>query len=273
MSVVGLTDATWQIFVPQQALQHRFLLHGVLGLAALHMCHDVPEKRETYLPVSQHYQDLAFSAFREALLNQIGPDNCHAMMAFSIIAMVYAMAPSNTSPSSTVVERMLVLENFLQCIGTISDAGWEWLLTGPFGIFLDINTRIQLDDPQDDDQRLLERLRQINNGSLRLVDPSGHQTIEATMQVLERTYRGGELLVLGFLALCDSSYIDMLRKEHRVALLVFVHWGIPLHRLRRLWWVGDMANLLVTQIAPILEVLGEEWGTAIEAVRMRISTP
>lgn len=271
MSVVGLTDATWLIFVPQQALKHGFLLHGVLGLAALHMCHDVPEKREAYLQLSQHYQERAFGAFHD-VLDKIGPDNCNAMMAFSIIAMVFAMATPNTGPETKVVDRMLVLLSFLQCIGTISAAGWEWLHDGPFGIFLDIDTRIELDDPQEEDQRLLQRLRQINDASLSLVDPSRHETIEATIQFLERTYRGGEILALAFLASCGPSYIAMLRREHRVALLVFVHWAIPLHRLRRLWWVGDMANMLIAETAPTLEKLGSEWYTAIEAVRTRIST-
>lgn len=268
LSVVGLTDETWQDFVPRQALKQVYLLHGLMGLAALHLAHTMPEKCEPYLLLTRRYQDTAFLTFQDEL-DRIGPDNCHAMMAFSVIATVYAIATPDVFPNGKVVDRVMVLLSFVQGIGTIADAGREWITNGPFGLFLDIESRIQLDPLNNADERLLERLRRINDTSLKLVDPSGHWTITSAIDLLEKTFQGGDLMVLAWLCMCGSSFIAMLRQEHRVALMVFIHWAIPLHRLKRLWWVGDMADLLVAEISPVLDSLGVEWHIAVEDVRAR----
>jgi hypothetical protein len=271
LSVVGITDATWQLFVPRQALTHRFLLHGLMGLAALHLANTttLAEEREAYVRLTQTYQDSAFRLFSESLDN-IGPGNCDAMMAFSIMAMVFATAMPKALADTSVLDRTFALLSFLQGIGTVTEAGREWLVDGPFGLFLDIDSRIPLEVPSGEDEAMLARLRRINDGAVGLVDPAGYDAIELAISRLERTFRGGELMVLAWLSMCGEGYIAMLRQGHRVALLVFLHWALPLHRLERLWWVEDMAHRLVDEVSPTLERLGPEWLAAVQHVRARL---
>lgn len=70
---------------------HVFLLHGILALAAIHLGHLNPNQRSFYLVKSFSHQNLALQAFQTAL-QDISPNNCEAIAAFSILLSVQSYA-------------------------------------------------------------------------------------------------------------------------------------------------------------------------------------
>ena len=272
LSVAGQTEELWQVYVPRQALQHDFLMHGIMAVASLHISHERPDDSEKYFEMSTKHQQNAFSLFKNQL-HHVNNYNCHALFAFAVLAMVFAVGPapqtSAMSPAA-MMERIFVLADFLQGIGTVTELGREWIVDGPFGDLADIANRLQPLDLTEDDQRLLTRLRQLNDSFLEVVDPTAHASIRASIDVLEMAFRGGELLTLAWLSMCGDGYMNLLRQGQRLAQLTLLHWCILLNRLRRLWWVKDHATLLFNHIAPNLIPLGNDCSDAIEEIRSRL---
>lgn len=276
ISTADFNDSVWQDFVPSQAFQHPFLLQAIFGATTLHLCHyaSSPTEQTRYRRLTRHYQDLAFAAF-SAALPHFDKSNCHAMFAFSIFAMIFAIAapPDPATPPSQpqkALDRVFTLFNFLNSIGTIAATGWVWMSDGPFGPYFDIDNRIEVSPLSVQDREMLSRLRKLNDNLLAFLDPSGCSAVTQALDALQKVMGTGEMLVMGWLSMCGERFVEMLKQSHRLALLVFLHWTIPLNRLRRLWWVEDMAERLVEEVGPELEGLGDEWRVAVEEVRVRV---
>jgi hypothetical protein len=96
---------TWAIKVVQIAFAHSFLLQGILALAALHMASLNTDEKEHLSIVAASKQDAALKDFRRQLEN-ITPQNCDAIFAFSFLAEYYIPASAGTviNPAATFME-------------------------------------------------------------------------------------------------------------------------------------------------------------------------
>lgn len=113
----GVSDDVWQVFVPHEALKFDYLMNGILSMAAMHLATDECTKPAEYIKLGSQHQDSAFTSFR-ASLNNIDRDNRHAMFAFSIIAMTFAIASaqegSGDSHSIRPTDIVWILFKFVQ---------------------------------------------------------------------------------------------------------------------------------------------------------------
>jgi hypothetical protein len=57
----------WMQYVPQQALQNSFLMHGILALSALHLAYLSNYQETKYLQLCDKHQSIALKRFREIL--------------------------------------------------------------------------------------------------------------------------------------------------------------------------------------------------------------
>ncbi|KAJ6104102.1 hypothetical protein N7523_010422 [Penicillium sp. IBT 18751x] len=96
---------TWATTVVQIAFVHQFLLQGVLALAALHMASLNTSEKESLSILAASKQDAALQEFRPQL-EDITPQNCDAILAFSFLAEYYIPASAGTviNPSATFME-------------------------------------------------------------------------------------------------------------------------------------------------------------------------
>ncbi|EHY59579.1 hypothetical protein HRR83_001146 [Exophiala dermatitidis] len=205
------TGDLWQKYVPRKALQYDFLLQALLAFAALHMTtlkieqeqqkeqqqqqqhqHDVdyssrPEAHiyeistsltnstrpaAFYLRKALEYQNRAVTLFRGSV-QDVTPENCSAVFAFSSITMLFAMAvpgiEATISASSTLsaapsassspftfsagspgqsagvpyrqnltpMESIFALFEYLRGVAIVSGLGREALRKSPFRLILD----------------------------------------------------------------------------------------------------------------------------------------
>jgi hypothetical protein len=57
-------EHVWQIVVPQLAVKHPFLMHGILASSALHLAHVLPERQQEYTVLAANHESMALPAFR-----------------------------------------------------------------------------------------------------------------------------------------------------------------------------------------------------------------
>lgn len=62
------------------------MLRGVLAIAALHLAHFMPERREYYVAQAAHHQEIGLRA-ATSLLTNLTEENCSAVYIFSAFTL------------------------------------------------------------------------------------------------------------------------------------------------------------------------------------------
>lgn len=103
---------TWATRVVQLAFTHPFLLQGILALSALHLASLKADEKAKFSILAASKQDAALKDFRRQLDN-ITPQNCDAIFAFSLLAQYYIPASAGTviNPAATFMH-----DNFFDAI-------------------------------------------------------------------------------------------------------------------------------------------------------------
>ncbi|KAI5303056.1 hypothetical protein KEM56_000083, partial [Ascosphaera pollenicola] len=128
-------EKVWKDYVPEEALTHPFLMHGILALAALHLlsgCNAENPKRRKYAELATMHQHLALSDFRPQL-NNVTATNCTAVFAFSCVVAALAFSFSRYV-GKTLQEDPLIelLQDFMLFRGveSVIETYFEHLLRG-----------------------------------------------------------------------------------------------------------------------------------------------
>ncbi|GLA45928.1 hypothetical protein AnigIFM63604_007887 [Aspergillus niger] len=88
------TDKIWRLVVPELAYKNVFLLHGLLACTSLHRAHmssGHTNQEKVFLLRAYHHQEIALPQFRYAIEHPT-EDNCHAILAFAHLLVVYSFA-------------------------------------------------------------------------------------------------------------------------------------------------------------------------------------
>ncbi|KAK0127437.1 hypothetical protein ONS96_006976 [Cadophora gregata f. sp. sojae] len=81
----------WQVHVPDMAIEHIFLLDGLLAISALHLAHLETGAKKSWLQTALRYQDLTLAGLNKALC-RISSDNCEAVAVCSIFVLLLSIA-------------------------------------------------------------------------------------------------------------------------------------------------------------------------------------
>ncbi|CDM29123.1 Aflatoxin biosynthesis regulatory protein [Penicillium roqueforti FM164] len=161
------TDPIWRYIVPEEALLHPFLMHGILALSSLHLARTGPEltRRASYLNRAVAHQNQALALFRE-LLGDVKESNAKAMFAFAGIVVIYTFAfphtPDVQDPWSCVDDlyQVLVLARGVQQVIYAPRDFTSFLEDSSFGPIL------QAEETQgsipEDTTAMLKQLREAN---------------------------------------------------------------------------------------------------------------
>ncbi|TEA21058.1 Sterol uptake control protein 2 [Colletotrichum sidae] len=86
------TEELWQTAIPEMACSHKFLMHGLLALSALHYAHSHPRERRRWDLVSVHHQNLALRFFATRLAD-IDKSNCEAYFFLASLIFIVSVYP------------------------------------------------------------------------------------------------------------------------------------------------------------------------------------
>jgi hypothetical protein len=110
---------TWQVVIPEVAYSYEFLMHGILGLSALHLAYLKPERYSHYLAGAGFHMSLGLRSYRRVLLSP-SRDNCYALFCFSSLIMVYIYASPTDFPESHTANGLdSIVELLGLCRGTL----------------------------------------------------------------------------------------------------------------------------------------------------------
>ncbi|KAL9105798.1 MAG: hypothetical protein Q9227_009100 [Pyrenula ochraceoflavens] len=269
----------WQCVVPQEALSHVFLLHGLLALSALHLAYgDNVAKRSMYIESAVRHQDAAVTLFRRELSN-INRSNCSALFAFSsliaVFAFEFARVPGKDGTTSPGEQKSAVDEIFeiivlLRGIQAVLDTAKEWLLEGTMGLLLQSRQK-QIDrierlspGPEEDVACAIDRLLARNETEAVFgTEGSKHRvTYQIVLHSLRLAFARAKMeprdrgMCLIWPVTVDTEYAQLLKSKQPMALLILAHYAVMLHKIDESWWGNGWGRMVVEDVSKTLD---QDW--------------
>lgn len=268
----------WQHIVPQEALQHAFLMHGILAVSALHLAHLRPSYSQYYTDVSMHHYTSAVEQFR-TILEEITPTNAAAVFIFSSLLACVSFAipqelPETAAVSFTpldILQKMIDIFTLERGVQTVLEASWTWVKDGSIKpLMVHIPTEPENDLRGDEEQALKSLESRIRNEN-----KSEDLKIEAlnSLRLLRAIHPFHALpierinFIMAWPVLVSSKFFTAICERQPFAIAILGYYGAVLHELMNVWWVGDKGLRLVMACTDILD---PRWDESMRWAKCRV---
>lgn len=310
----------WARTIVQIALQHRFLLHGVLAISALHVAYtrssSTKEYRELVDYAAQH-QTIALSLFQRALASPTPGGQREALFVLSVLISVIAIATLRDEISDAMEIDIITTRasgaaimdfkwiHLSRGILVLSQDHLEDLARGPVGLLMRRDIVLENGKWQDkdlaDDLRHLQRLwhgdepltaiegleEEISKSDREAFDEAYFALISTRSKVTEYMHalqldsnpktqnhlRGGGTAtsnkpcvdsrvsaeVFVWLIRVPLEYIELLERQHPIALIILAHYAALLGKECATWWSEKSAYMIIRRVWVVLDERLRKW--------------
>lgn len=263
------TDPVWRTNVPEEALSHPFLMHGLLAVSALHLARTSkdPPSRSAYLTRAVAHQNQALALFRE-ILGDINESNAKAMFAFASMVVVYTFgfpAPPDVQDPWTSIDDLYQVLVLTRGIQQVIRSPAEYLSTSTFAPILQVEP-VSAPLPADA-AATINQLHEANEvcGSRN----ESHETeiytatIDNVAEMLGWVYGGMTASVIAgrWAIRLPARFMELLREREPMALVMLAHYGVLLQAMRHRWCFGEWCLRVAKAVWAILD---EEWRPLID---------
>lgn len=268
----------WLQIVPTLALDHRFVLDGMLAAGCLHLAYNQPHSRASLITQSIAHQGLALPAFRNAIEHP-SRKNCDAVMCFAFILLLVSIGSDRDWQQDQLFivrecdserDQPLILPQWLHflragCI-MLSDV-WTFLEAGPMqGLVVEFeNEEIPLELVM---PRFTAFLMFIPSDGTWTDDETdtykraAYALAEAFTEVEGTGQLHGAAAVRNFNVLShwvlkvDDAALVLLTGKHPGMLILLAHYCIILKHLDDYWYLNNRA---VTLLSSVERMLDPQW--------------
>lgn len=267
------TRVLWQTTVPRLAHKHRFLLHGLLACAGLHLAYLNPTQATEFTIAARSQQDIAMPLYRSAM-NNVDVGNCDACLAFSHILVIYTWASEKED------ERLLLVEPegedvlptwlyFIRSGCSLMCHVWDDILAGPVEV-LASQWDIPITPPTVRTDLVVHLFSAVPECSSPEAWPEEEIKIYRAAAVELGTAFACTPLVDNYTTwdtlriwpmYASADFFALLRTWHPGALILLAHFCLLLQRVEKNWYFeGRASRLLFT----ILQHLDAKWHRYIQ---------
>ncbi|QDS77729.1 hypothetical protein FKW77_004430 [Venturia effusa] len=263
----------WEGVIPEEALKHPFLMEGLLAMSALHLTSMRPKERITWTPLAFKHQHIALSHFR-SIIPDINEENCHALLALSILISVTSMAftsfgtnlgPDESIPVRDIIEPFMLIRGYGEIVG----AAVQWLFIDPLRSVLvghGVNVCEAL-PPIPVAERFSQLCQMVTN---LCQDGKFREVLTEAIETLQYVYTelifsaGTELnknpgIAWKWPYMCSQEYSNLLRKSHGGALIIFAHFALLSKTWDGIWFLHGWAPRVINGIYAAVEPCWKEW--------------
>ncbi|KAJ5698183.1 hypothetical protein N7462_000188 [Penicillium macrosclerotiorum] len=258
------TESVWRSSVPEEALSHPFLMHGILALSALHLARTVLEssRRTAYLNRAVAHQNQALALFRE-LLGDINDANAKAMFAFASIVVVYTFGFPNTPDPQ---DPWTCVDDLYQVL--VLARGVQQVIRSPSQVISHSNFApiLQVEEASaplsEGATAAINNLHETNE--ICGARDSHHETevytsaIDNMADMLSWVYGGmTSSVIAGRWAIrLPARFLELLREREPLALVMLAHYGVLLRYLEHRWCFNEWCERVAKAVWAILD---DQW--------------
>lgn len=274
LSALGVREKVahlWRYYIPQQALNHKFLLHGLLAFAALHLAYLNPDSSNKYIRLCDKHQGVAVERFRSILSSPFDPELADALFALSAILSISSMGRSCALSETTSMDMDDVSElfNLTKGIANMIQLARERIEQGPLAEMLEKSTYppgIKVNLPIRVESRF-EALRYML-GTYGL-DQEALEHCQNALTELEDIYK----IIVYFSSRTDieinvvsqwqvrvsMGYVRLIQDRSPPALVILAYYAASVTAIRSAWYTQNWAELTLRGITELLEENMQQW--------------
>ncbi|KAK9326114.1 hypothetical protein V1517DRAFT_312762 [Lipomyces orientalis] len=251
----------WKTVIPKEALAHRFLMHGILALSALHLSRISSEKgqnRMVYIELATEHQSLALSLFRTEL-NRITPSNCNALFAFSSILSILTFASSQCAgidQRMTPIEEILWVFGLLRGVYQILHAAWDYIQMGQLGPVVRGLRADGGDTVADEALAALDYLDQVNKVNRDLDVKEACSTAIRKLRDCFQQFNAkcqSVRIAMAWPIFIPHAYVTLLKSREPMALVILAHYCVILRWVDWSWFLTGWGEKVIREIYQCLD--------------------
>lgn len=272
----------WHTEVPILAAKHKFLRHGVLACAALHLAFLNPSERQRYQLIAAHHQSIALPGFRSEIVHA-NLDNCFALLAFTQLLVTHCFAADQQDKDLLLVQGRddVDLPDWLHVIRgscQIFASVWPYIQDVPF-------TAIAIGGAEHDEQvtpspekpfydarlhGLIELIKSYATKNMNKSTEVPYTPLVSALLILTRAFAKAEaaqsrnaytllVAVHTWPVQVPQDYLDLLKDRNPVALILLAHYCILLRPLEGHWYMSGYSRRLLTRIYTQVDETYRPW--------------
>ncbi|KAJ4989967.1 sterol uptake control protein 2 [Stagonosporopsis vannaccii] len=276
-------DHYWHSVIPSIGFKHRYVMHSILSLSALHMARANPSDRQGLLRIAAEHRSRALDEFTEDI-HRAGPYNSSALFANATLTFFYAFVSFSDvfHEDKTIIKartaQILGAEWIPLARGTVAvlEPVYRYVRAGPLRSFLEVYNFDELDLTGDTHIGLYgKQLTKIQ--SLWATDDYGgiyDETLRIllkcsiwmkqfeTMDNSVRTKWGYHRSFSGpffWLFSAPEKYFNLQQQRQPPALVIFAYYGVLLHHLDDHWWAENCGRSIVSAVDMCLGPYWSSW--------------
>lgn len=254
----------WRVSVPQMGFTTRYLLHGILSIAALHLAHSWPERRDKYINQANRYHNASLASASPLIAN-VGEN----LILFSHLMSYFALAKPKDSDDFLVAGNR-ALPEWLYVFRGMRVLMHSVEQTKRTSSILELSgSRVHKvwTSKTFDNQAFRDLEMCLQRQATKAGDPST-QKVEILMDAardLKRSFaffHGGhdsvpegppDRATFVWLYMVSDEYFDLVKDGDNEALCILAFFCVLLRRLDHHWWVEGWGFHLIQRIYSLLD--------------------
>ncbi|PLB48627.1 hypothetical protein P170DRAFT_436441 [Aspergillus steynii IBT 23096] len=259
----------WRVNAPRIGFSAPYALRAILAISALHLAHLRPHQKKFYVNQAEYHHDAA--------VKQVAPNMTHLMQEDSAGVLLFSMLTSFISCAKPrKLDDFLLFRRgevsewlvFFRGSGTIVKYARDSLSSGPMAAILNIRgNRTEFRNSLVTDQKsFMSDLEVLIREEVR--DMEELKIYLDALEEMKRSYvlwtdqcptqwETDDVFVwpLGV----SQEFLELLREQRPVALVIFGFFCPLLHRLEWMWWINGWAIHLLSRIHGLLDAAHRSW--------------
>ncbi|KAH7268029.1 hypothetical protein B0J15DRAFT_577887 [Fusarium solani] len=276
----------WQGILPQIGFKHPYVLHALLGLAALHIAYQNPQERKVRWMDAVDHHSRALDGFQRAV-RCITEENSEALFVGSVCNVLYVFALSNPlqetldtvsyPATSSRNDRILGAEwiPMIRGLEAVLQPIHIHLQSGRISTIMSLGNWFELDAEKNSSDPVDEyfcRTRETWK------DSNCSEIYETTLQTLRKCYLYSQQFSsmdpkvidqwgwnrawsgpLMFIHFAPEAYFTLLQQRQPPALVLFAFFGALLHKLDDYWFLEGWGRSIVEVVEDVLGAYWKPW--------------
>lgn len=263
----------WRNYIPEQAVKHPFLMHGILALTALYLAHLRPYSAFKYFQKYDKHQGIALQKFRSILSSPIDTGQADALLALASTLSVSSMAKTCAQSQSSSMTMDAIAELFILTKGirTVNHLAHVHSKHGPMAEMLRDQPGYP---PNGADVQLPLRVSSCFEAVQRMLlacalEQEALEDCQTALKVLESIYKNiAHISKQGGIETGDVSrwqvrvsmgYIRLVQARSPPALVILAYYAAAMTAVRTAWYAQGWAEFALRGISQALEGNMQQW--------------
>ncbi|KAL6355024.1 hypothetical protein LRP88_12382 [Fusarium phalaenopsidis] len=265
------TEDVWRKVVPEIAFSHDFLMHGLLGLSAMHYAQSHPDQRREYTLISSHYQSLAVQNFATKLqdINEANFEPYFFLATFVFILSMCSIADRQDCglPAPRDIAQSFILLQGIKSICEFKPIE-TWSRDGPLAPLLEQNEPLPVKRTgafQNRMEKLYGLARELSpTFSVINVQSSCLLAIESlrtthTACTTDTMSARARRIWLWPMSL-TQVFIELISNNHHVALIILAHYAALTRPFEHPHWMNrEWSSNVMASVECALDERWHEW--------------